>query len=77
MASLFWAAFDARYLQYRDCINALTNSSCRTPDGDNLTAGGMVWGLFAGVFAAWFVVYAARLVYRGLQRRWRAAARSD
>jgi hypothetical protein len=35
-----------RYWKWRDCI-AAAESSCVLPDGDNLTGGGMVWGVFA------------------------------
>jgi hypothetical protein len=40
-----------RYWKWRDCINAVL-SSCITPEGDNLTSGGMIWGLFALAFLA-------------------------
>ena len=43
--------FYTRYWAWRDCIREAA-SSCITPDGANLTSGGMLWGLFAGVFAA-------------------------
>ena len=42
--------FYFRYWKWRDCINA--ESSCVTPDGDNLTSGGMMWGLLALILAA-------------------------
>lgn len=42
--------FYQRYWLYRDCIDAAL-SSCLTPEGDNLTSGGMFWGGFALVFA--------------------------
>ena len=41
--------FHVRYWKYRHCIDA-AESSCVLPDGDNLTNGGVVWGLFAVVF---------------------------
>lgn len=43
--------FYARYWRWRDCIRE-AHSSCITPDGDNLTSGGMLWGLFALILAA-------------------------
>ena len=49
--TLFFAwLWYARYWKWRDCIEA-AESSCVLPDGDNLTGGGMVWGLFAILFA--------------------------
>jgi hypothetical protein len=51
LAALFFAwLFYIRYWKYRDCI-AAAQSSCVLPDGDNLTNGGVVWGLFATVLA--------------------------
>jgi hypothetical protein len=47
---LFAWLFYIRYWRYRDCIEA-AQSSCVLPDGDNLTGGGFVWGLFAILFA--------------------------
>ena len=57
--SLFWLAlaggffwlFVTRYWLYRDCIAAAA-SSCITPEGSNLIAGGMFWIVPAVVFAA-------------------------
>lgn len=51
--------FLTRYWLYRDCIEVAL-SSCITPDGDNLTAGGMVWGGFALVFLALTLLAARR-----------------
>lgn len=51
--------FLTRYWLYRDCINAAL-SSCMTPDGDTLTAGGMFWGGFAVLFALVALVSARR-----------------
>ena len=51
LSALFGWLFYIRYWKWRDCINAVL-SSCVTPDGDNLTSGGMIWGLFALVCAA-------------------------
>ena len=49
--ALFFAwLFYIRYWKYRDCIEA-AESSCILPDGDSLTSGGFVWGLFAILFA--------------------------
>lgn len=51
LITLFFAwLFYIRYWKYRDCIDA-AESSCVLPDGDNLTGGGVVWGLFAVLFA--------------------------
>ena len=52
--SFVWL-FYIRYWKYRDCIDA-AESSCVLPDGDNLTNGGVVWGLFAILFAITAVV---------------------
>lgn len=50
LLTLFFAwLFYVRYWKYRDCI-AAAESSCVLPDGDNLTGGGMAWGLFAVLF---------------------------
>ncbi|MBR0554869.1 hypothetical protein J5J10_04175 [Ciceribacter sp. L1K23] len=50
-AGLFAAIFHARYWMWRDCI-AASQSSCVTPDGNNVTDGGMVWGMIALCFLA-------------------------
>ena len=50
-AAGFGWLFYVRYWKWRDCIAAAL-SSCLTPDGDNLTTGGMIWGLVAMAFAA-------------------------
>ena len=47
IAGGFGWLFYVRYWLWRDCINEAL-SSCVTPDGDNLTAGGMIWGGVAG-----------------------------
>lgn len=47
-ASLY--LFVTRYWLHRDCIEAAA-SSCITPEGANLTAGGMIWGILALAFA--------------------------
>ena len=51
LSALFGWLFYIRYWKWRDCI-AEALSSCITPEGDNLTSGGMLWGLFAFVLAA-------------------------
>ena len=48
-AILFGWLFYVRYWRYRDCI-AEALSSCVTPEGDNLTTGGSLWGLPALAF---------------------------
>lgn len=49
LAGFFLWLFHQRYWAWRDCI-AEAASSCVTPDGDNLTAGGMVWIVPAAIF---------------------------
>lgn len=52
--------FYERYWRWRDCIEAAA-SSCITPDGANLTSGGMIWGFFAVIFLSLpLVVYCLR-----------------
>ena len=41
--------FYIRFWLWRDCIEEAL-SSCLTPDGDNLTSGGMLWSVPAFVF---------------------------
>jgi hypothetical protein len=53
-------AFYTRFWVYRDCI-AEAASSCITPDGTNLIAGGALWGVLA---AGWL----AAAIYQGLRR---------
>ena len=50
-AGFFGYVFYMRYWIWRDCI-AASQSSCLTPDGSNVTDGGMVWGVIALGFAA-------------------------
>lgn len=68
LSAFFWWVFDQRYLEHADCIEALANSSCMTPEGDNLTSGGIFWALVAipfGLLAALFLcVSAYRLARR-------------
>jgi hypothetical protein len=51
LAAFFAWLFYVRYWKWRDCIGEAL-SSCITPDGANLTSGGMLWGLIALVLAA-------------------------
>lgn len=49
-AGLFFTwLFYERFWKWRDCIDEAL-SSCITPEGANLTSGGIFWGLFAIVF---------------------------
>jgi len=50
IAAGFGWLFVTRYWLYRDCIEAAA-SSCVTPFGDNLIAGGALWIVPAVVFA--------------------------
>ena len=54
-AGLFGYVFYMRYWIWRDCI-AASQSSCVTPDGSNVTDGGMVWGVLALGFLAAAVI---------------------
>lgn len=54
-ASFFGYVFYTRYWIWRDCI-AASQSSCVTPDGSNVTDGGMVWGVIALAFLAAAVI---------------------
>lgn len=47
LAALLWWAYYERYHTHADCIDELTNSSCITPDGNNVTSGGILWGVLA------------------------------
>lgn len=51
--------FFTRYWFYRECISA-AQSSCMTPDGDNLTSGGMFWAGFAMLFMIAAILSARR-----------------
>ena len=62
-AGFFGWLFHERYWRWRDCIEA-AKSSCITPDGGNLTAGGAFWS----VFAIGFLVAGAVRLWR-LRRR--------
>ncbi|MGQ2968007.1 MAG: hypothetical protein ACT6RF_04595 [Allorhizobium sp.] len=54
-AGFFGYIFYSRYWSWRDCI-AASQSSCVTPDGSNVTDGGMVWGVIALAFLAAAVI---------------------
>ncbi|MFL0693326.1 MAG: hypothetical protein ACJLUP_14885 [Agrobacterium tumefaciens] len=54
-AGLFGYVFYMRYWIWRDCI-AASLSSCATPDGSNVTDGGIVWGVIALGFLAAAVI---------------------
>jgi hypothetical protein len=51
LSGLFGWLFYVRYWKWRDCIHEAL-SSCVTPDGESLIAGGMLWGALAAVLAA-------------------------
>jgi hypothetical protein len=51
LAAGFSWLFYERYWKWRECIHEAL-SSCITPDGESLIAGGMVWALPAGVLTA-------------------------
>jgi hypothetical protein len=60
IAGLFGFIFFQRYWIWRDCI-AVSQSSCVTPDGSNITGGAMVWGVIAlGFLGAAFIAQFAR-----------------
>jgi hypothetical protein len=69
LAALLWWAYYERYHKYADCIDALTNSSCTTPDGGNLTAGGIFWGLLALPFTFVAAILFCVIVIRVVRRR--------
>jgi hypothetical protein len=60
LAGAFGWLFYERYWKWRECIREAL-SSCLTPDGDNLTAGGMLRGVIAAILA----VAALRSALRG------------
>lgn len=45
----FSYAFYIRFWKWRECIE-LAQSSCVTPEGDNVTSGGMFWVIPAALF---------------------------
>jgi len=59
LAALFGWLFYVRYWMWRDCIREAA-SSCITPDGTNLIAGGALWLLPCVAFAA----VAVRRIFR-------------
>ncbi len=70
LSAFFGVVFYARYYRYRDCIDALENSSCVDTSGGNLTGGGVVWLLFS-VFPA---VLSLTLLWLAVLRRRRINA---
>lgn len=64
LAAFFWWTFHERYYKYKDCIYQLTNSSCRTPNGGNVTAGGALWSVFAVCFTFLALVCLGIVLYR-------------
>jgi hypothetical protein len=72
LSGYFWWVFDERYAKYADCIEALANSSCITPDGGNVTSGGILWALLAmplGLVALVYLAVALVRLRRGRARR--------
>ena len=63
-SAFFWFAYYEQYYKYKDCIDALTNSSCITPDGGNVTAGGAIWSVFALFFSGLALVFFCVTIYR-------------
>ena len=59
LSAFFFYVLYLRYWKWRDCIKAAV-SSCITPDGANLIAGGLFWALPA----AFFAVLGARLILK-------------
>ncbi|WP_431113290.1 hypothetical protein [Variovorax paradoxus] len=57
-----WTAWE-RYWKYEDCISQ-SLSSCITPEGANLTGGGVFWTLPALYFSLRVVITAARYFVR-------------
>jgi hypothetical protein len=60
---IFAWLFYERYWKWHSCIDQAL-SSCVTPDGANLTSGGMMWGVLSAVFIALAMLSL-------LLRRWR------
>ncbi|MEL1263912.1 hypothetical protein [Pseudoxanthomonas putridarboris] len=69
ISTFFWWLFHERYLKHADCIEALANSSCITPEGDNLTSGGILWALVAILFGLLAAIFLCVSVCRLLRRR--------
>ncbi len=59
LSAFFVYVFYLRYWKWRDCIEAAA-SSCTTPDGANLIAGGSIWAFPAILFA----VLGARMIMK-------------
>ncbi|MDR7194559.1 hypothetical protein [Luteimonas terrae] len=74
LATFFWWAYEARYRRYADCLDALTNSSCITPDGTNVTSGGIIWAFLALPFTVVAAVLLCVMAVRLVRRRSRDAA---
>ena len=72
ISALFWWTFYERYVKYEDRISQLTNSSCITPDGGNVTQAGIYWGLLAMLFACVALIFVLVLAFRFLRNQWRA-----
>ena len=49
LSGFFAWLFYERYWKWRDCIHEAL-SSCITPEGDNVIAGGAMWSVPAGLF---------------------------
>ena len=64
LSAIFGWLFYVRYWKWRDCIRE-AHSSCITPDGDNLTSGGLIWGLLAAILAAVAIRVALKMGSRG------------
>ena len=61
-AAFFGWLFYERYWEWRECI-ASSLSSCITPDGENLTEGGVMWGVPVVpllLFASWRLYRASK-----------------
>jgi hypothetical protein len=68
IAGFLWWAFYERFEKYADCIGALTNSSCLTPDGGNVTSGGIFWGILALPFTLLAAVALCVVMFRLIRR---------
>ena len=60
LTAFFSFAFYVQYYRHLDCFNEL--GRCFSEDGFVYTEGGMVWGIFAGVFAALSLLSLFRLL---------------
>jgi hypothetical protein len=76
ISALFWWGFYERYVKYEDCISQLTNSSCLTPDGGNVTAAGIYWGLLALCFDCMALFFICVILFRFLRETWRSRERT-